>query len=139
MKLIRAWHAFLDDEGDQTSRGGQRLTVGIDQQGRIWLSGDAINGQDVPISPDTAAWLSGALTAAIPRAPDDAGKHDDCDRDRAAAWLEGSAGDRTLSVPGLEHQAAELERPAALPFATVPRLRRIRRPEIPDEDDRSVL
>jgi hypothetical protein len=81
VKLTRAWHAFLDDDGAKTASGGRRLTLGIDQQGRLWLSGEAIGGQDVLIGPDTAAWLSGALTEAIRADADDAAE--------AAAWLAG--------------------------------------------------
>lgn len=81
MKFTRAWHAFIDDTGAKTASGGRRLTLGIDPQGRIWLSGEAIGGQDVPIGADTAAWLSGALTEAI--------RADAHDAAEAAAWLAG--------------------------------------------------
>jgi hypothetical protein len=73
VKLTRAWHVYLDGDGAKTARDGRRLTVGIDQQGRMWLSGEAIDGQDVPIGPDVAAWLSGTLTAAILRTPEGSG------------------------------------------------------------------
>jgi hypothetical protein len=70
VKLIRAWHVFVDGDGAKTASGGRRLTLGIDQRGRMWLSGEVIGAEDVPIATDTAAWLSGALTEAI-RSGDD--------------------------------------------------------------------
>ena len=65
MKLTRAWHLFITETGERAHHGGKPITVGIDPDGRVQLTGEAIGPNGTPLSDDAAAWLSAALAGAI--------------------------------------------------------------------------
>jgi hypothetical protein len=64
MKLARAWHLLINEDGTRAERGGRPLTVGIDHDGRLWLFTDPIGGGGLLLADDAAEWLSATLTDA---------------------------------------------------------------------------
>jgi hypothetical protein len=150
MKLTRAWHLFITENGERADRGGKPITVGIDPHGRVQLAGEALRVDGTPLSDEAAAWLSAALAAAIrpgayadsyeaactrfdrataaaPRARADAERiRQDAEDEWEAARANLAKFERSPGIPLPEHDplTAWPTEPAP-PFTAVPRLRRV--------------